>query len=431
MSIKIQLLLKPTSILNVPLKKYEENFIFIVNGKKYKTNRVIADMLSPKICQLHFNDPLLDVFTINTQENGDFDLILDLINFEQREIQDKDIIFVSEIFEKLGNTSIEIENDYIDIPITIDNVISLIQNHENKENYYFNYLQAEIDFASSHFFEICNQKEELFNLKKSILERIIQNPKLQLSSENQLLSFVNDLYSKDPSYSTFYEFVHFSFVNTAKMAEFLTIFDINDITNSTWTQLSIRLRQEISKKEELSQRYHHKGIYIEFEEGKEFKGIIDYLRSNSENDIYEIIDITSSSIRKGNEELSPRNVILFDDKSKDFISDDKENSWIEFDFKNHTIIPKHYTIRSYNRPPSLHHPKSWIIEGSNDRENWDVVDEQRETASLNRRDHFHTFAIKNQNLSNYRFLRMRQTALNWIGNNQLCLGSVEFYGYLI
>ena len=124
MSIKIQLSLKPTSILNVPLTMYDKNFTFIVNGEKYKTNRTIADLLSPTICQLHFNDPLLDEFSITTQEAGDFNIILNLINFEENEVSDSDILFVSEIFEILGNSSIEIQNDYINIPITIDNVLN-------------------------------------------------------------------------------------------------------------------------------------------------------------------------------------------------------------------------------------------------------------------------------------------------------------------
>lgn len=48
---KIQL--KTTSILNVSLQSYEKDFSFLVNGEEFKTSRIISDLLSPKICQLH------------------------------------------------------------------------------------------------------------------------------------------------------------------------------------------------------------------------------------------------------------------------------------------------------------------------------------------------------------------------------------------
>lgn len=434
MTIKVHLALKPTTILNVPFKLYEENFTFIVNGQKYQTNRIIADILSPKICKLHYNDPLLAEYFITTYQHGNFSYILNLINFGINEIPDIEIPFISEVLEILGNKEIEIQNEKVGIPFTTDNIFDLIQKHENNEIFYSNYLQEEIDFISTHFYEMNEQKDKLMNLKTSTIEQIIQNPKLQLKSENQLISFINDLYSKNSTFAFLYEYVHFTYVSSIKIAEFLTIFDINDITYETWKAISNRLEQDVVKKDNSSKfttRYHEKGIQINYEENREFHGIIDYLRNNSKEDIYNIIDITSSSIRNSNEALSPRNAILFDDKTKDFISDDLEDSWICFDFKDHSVIPKSYTIRSYNRSPSLHHPKSWVIEGSNDKENWVIIDEQRESGVLNRRDQIHTFVIKNQNSKDFRYLRMRQTTLNWVGNHQLCMGSIEFYGTLI
>lgn len=42
------------------------------------------------------------------------------------------------------------------------------------------------------------------------------------------------------------------------------------------------------------------------------------------------------------------------------------NSWIKLDFKRHKIIPTDYTIRSFFRDKNGNHPKSWVIEVSND-----------------------------------------------------------------
>lgn len=48
---ELQLQLKRNQ--NIPFDKYEKNFEFIVNGKRYQTSRIVTDLLSPIICQLH------------------------------------------------------------------------------------------------------------------------------------------------------------------------------------------------------------------------------------------------------------------------------------------------------------------------------------------------------------------------------------------
>lgn len=56
---------------NIPFNKYDHHFTFIVNGKKYTTNRIIADILSPEIRKLHFIDESINEFSINTNKNKD------------------------------------------------------------------------------------------------------------------------------------------------------------------------------------------------------------------------------------------------------------------------------------------------------------------------------------------------------------------------
>ena len=88
---KIQL--KTSSILSVPLQNFTEEFTFVVNGKEFKMNRLISDLLSPKICKIHMNDPTFNKFSINTQHSGDFSRFLQLINFNEIKIQDDEVDF--------------------------------------------------------------------------------------------------------------------------------------------------------------------------------------------------------------------------------------------------------------------------------------------------------------------------------------------------
>ena len=59
--------------------------------------------------------------------------------------------------------------------------------------------------------------------------RILSNSKLQLLNEDQLLTFVNSLYSENSMYSILYEYICFQNVQQDQISIFLEIFDINVI----------------------------------------------------------------------------------------------------------------------------------------------------------------------------------------------------------
>ena len=77
-SIKLQ----TSCILNVPFEVYGNNFSFIVNDKEYKTNKIVADLISPYISKIHSTDPTFDKFHIKTKQQGDFSNVLQFINFK-------------------------------------------------------------------------------------------------------------------------------------------------------------------------------------------------------------------------------------------------------------------------------------------------------------------------------------------------------------
>lgn len=90
---KNKVLLQTDSLLHIPLDKYENDFTFIVNSDKYKTNSFIADLLSPIILSRHLIDPTLNSFTIATKTNGDFNMIINLLTFKEQEIDDENLQF--------------------------------------------------------------------------------------------------------------------------------------------------------------------------------------------------------------------------------------------------------------------------------------------------------------------------------------------------
>lgn len=155
---------------------------------------------------------------------------------------------------------------------------------------------------------------------------------------------------------------------------------------------------------------------------------MNHLRKQSNNNIEQEIDFKSSSVRHG---YVPKNVSDYDNSSSIFYSDQEKSSWICFNFKNHRIIPTDYQIRSYYCWGQNNYPKSWVIEGSNDNKQWEIVDEENNCSYLNGENLVHTFHINKNNNKEFQYIRMRSTGPNWAGENYLAFSLFEIYGKLI
>ena len=429
MSEKSYLQLKTTSILNVPFETYDV-FTFIVNGKEFQTNRLISDLLSPKICLVHSIDPTIDHFSINTKNEGDFKHILELANFQRNEISNDEALFICEILDAFGNDSIEFFNSSEKKNLTIENSLKILKKHQLFPSFYGKNISEDIEFISSNFGEMIEKKKE--DMKKvdvEIIERILSSKNLRIHDEDQLLKFINELYNENSSYFTLYEFVLFTNVSSEIMGEFIEIYNVSDITNETWKSLSLRLKQNVTKNndDEHKKRYSVKCIDLKFESNKEFEGIIHHFLKETNGKIENELKITSSSNSFAAGKLD--DVINYNNKSH-FRMKGGPNSWICFYFKNHRVNVTHYTLKSGTNGENEENPKSWVIEGSNDNSKWDILDEKRNNSILNGKNLVHTFEIEKQKQKEYKYIRMKQTDKNWYNNDDLMLSAFEIHGKL-
>lgn len=445
MSEVYNLQLKSSAILSVPIQAYDNDFSFIVNGEEYKTSRLVSDLLSTKISKIHANDPTMNFYIIDTEHKGDFSQIIKLVNFEGQKISACNLQFTLEVLEKLGNENIE-----LDYPIqgkeeiTLDNVFSKFEHHQQFETIYRQNITKELDFISTHFSDVLKSKEdEIYKIDINNFIRIISNDNLQLRDEDELLKLLNKLYSKDSKYSVLYEFVFFENVESATMKEFIDIIDFEDVNERIWSRLCMRLQERIERNEneESSQnkrRYKAppiKGKLFQYDSNHEFSGVFKYLRSKSNGQIQNEINVTASSHYDTSEYDAPINVTNFEEKAKSFVSDNKPDSWILFDFKKNRIIPTRYTIRTRTKYDCCH-PATWVIEGSADNDAWDVIDKQDDSPYLKGIGLIHTYEIKScQSAKEYQYIRLRQTGKsankNRTDNDHLIINSIEFYGTLI
>ena len=95
------------------------------------------------------------------------------------------------------------------------------------------------------------------------------------------------------------------------------------------------------------------------------------------------------------------------------------------------MIPTSYSVRSVRKGPGNEHPRSWVLEVSNDGigGSWVVLDSRENNSDLN--DHFvtHNFSLT-PHLGAYRFVRLHLTGKNHFGNHQLIIAALEIFGAL-
>lgn len=419
-----QMQIQTTIIKDIPIQNYIKDFTFIVNGEEFRTNHIIADLLSPNICKYHSSDPTFNTCIINTKQKGNFQYFINLANFELNEIPRTEFQFINEVIEFLGNGAISFY-DNTNLEISNHNVLQNINFHIQNQSFYQTQIQKEIDYISSHFCEIYEEQlSELLEMPISTLEEIFNNTNLKLESEDQLLSFINKLYDSNPECSYLYEYVNFINVTSNTISDFISIFKIEDITQETWQKLSNRLKQQIIKDKETSLIENE--IFIPFEQENEFKGIINYLRTQSKGKIEDEIEV--KSFAPNHDENVPMNVLLFNDPDKYFFSDEGDNVWMCFVFKQNKICPTNYTIKQND---DYCHPKSWVIEASNDENSWVTLDEQNNTPYFENNPSY-TFNIKNTDNNHYKFIRFRMTDYNSSeASNCIIIDSFEFYGKIL
>jgi hypothetical protein len=96
---------------------------------------------------------------------------------------------------------------------------------------------------------------------------------------------------------------------------------------------------------------------------------------------------------------------------------------------DHAFQLQQYTLKTFIGGSGSGHLKNWVIEGSNNLNEWDVIDRRNENEDLNNRERCQTFKCEAPS-GLYRYIRLRQFGKNHCGTDFLFLGNVEFFGAL-
>lgn len=208
----------------------------------------------------------------------------------------------------------------------------------------------------------------------------------------------------------------FNNVGNEMICKFVDNFSKDDMSEETWRHLSNRLKQTVSNRQEnRPERYWCKEFLPKGDDN--FDGTIKFLVDESNGDISEKVVLTALA----NQHLCK--CVTQYNANDYYSSNNSENSWICFDFKDKRIIPSNYQIKSYDDGTPSDYPKSWIIEGLNENGEWENLSTVNDCSYLNGRCLSHIFAVTNPNQ-----IRMTHKGKNWWSNKILQINCFELYG---
>jgi hypothetical protein len=147
-------------------------------------------------------------------------------------------------------------------------------------------------------------------------------------------------------------------------------------------------------------------------------GCIAYLGRTRPGSLYDraVVSVLSTTL------LPPAPDAVLDLTSPEsFRSRDLPYEWILWVFHFRDITLEHYTIRSDGL-------RSWVLEGSKDREEWRTIDRRSNTTHFKEGMATATFRVWQR--PDCRYIRLVQTGRNHQGTNVLSVSAVEFFGVL-
>lgn len=408
-----------------------DEFIFLMaNRKTVKCNKIIADLISPKIASIHKCDPTANTFDLTF---ADYRLLEKLILNDKKdynifhnnsvEFNINELDSIIKIAEELGNVDIYTQLTE-KTEINVNNVVPILKRKlESKQLTESKSIDREIDFIARNFSEI--SQYQLMELDYDTLNMIFSMDTFHINSEDDLFELIYQLIEEDSESEYLLEFVQFEFLSQDRLKKYLSLLDIDTINTSLWKRICNRLLSVPPRPMIESSRKSNNIIQISFDNKNQFNGIFRYLNNQCKGNAHleKLIEITSSG-----DQLNKCYEIINENWNNRWFTKNCQNSWWMADFKEMSVSLAAYSLKTYIAGDSGYpHLQSWIIEGSNDKEHWEIIDKQDSNAYL--KGAGYSKMVKLNAPSNpYRYIRLMSNGPDHEGSYYLLLNSIEFFG---
>ena len=415
----------------------DADFEFLCGGDKICVHSVLAEFLSPKVALVRKGDPFCSSYTFKDREMfGVFgSLVSSLRSGDPLPVEKSNFVTLLRLSQELENDDlfsslvrmIETES------LSLEEAIFLLRVGVGLGTAFSDQFGNLRDFVASCFYKL--DKEILDNLDLETTQILLSSRSLQIEDEDSLYDFIRSRSEKDLRFTALFEFIYFDYLSISGIENFASFVSENfleNISSGIWRQICRRLILDVKPVEKKNPR-GHKGREFVYDESRKLDGVIAYLTRECGGNVHEkgLVHVVASSVLDGDgSPYQPKNAVDLGTNSY-YASKDEQNSWICYDFKDRRVIPTSYSVRSYGAASGGDHPKSWVIEVSNDgtENSWTEID-RRDNNDLNYNRVTVNFKISQLPSESFRFFRLRHTGKNHNGNNYLILSSLEIFGTL-
>lgn len=118
----------------------------------------------------------------------------------------------------------------------------------------------------------------------------------------------------------------------------------------------------------------------------------------------------------------PQNVLIYDDSC--WQSRSEPNSWICFNFTTKRIMLYGYLLRHYFYNGLF--PRNWKIEGSQNEDNWELIDQRINDSSINQP--FQEIIFQVESKTPFPLIKITQTGPNSRNDYYFQFSFIEFFG---
>lgn len=202
-------------------------------------------------------------------------------------------------------------------------------------------------------------------------------------------------------------------------------------SNQKSNQKQIQEIQEAEKKnsEKIDKHFNSQIIELIHQNGAEFNGINNYLINQTGGNIHDNCTVVITTNSSNGDYAHPKCLVDYQNQNNYYHSQNDTDIEVCFDFKNKKVNLTGYSIKSIWNGINSCNLKNWVVEVSNDKSQWEIVDEPNNDSTLNGASLVAYFSTK-KTIDFYRYVRLRQTGRNWENDYLVIIVALEFYGKL-
>ena len=400
---------------------------------------VLAEFLGPKVSRLRKSDACCGFYKFPNE----FSELFDVFEFLVSSLQAGRSVHVDKgNFGALLRISKELENKELASSLigfvkrdslNLDEAILLLREGICLGTSSMSHFESLREFVASHFHEL--REAILEDLDLETAQLLVSSPHLRIKDEDSLCDFVMSRCETDMRFASLFEFIFFEYLSidcVTRFSSFVGDHLLANMNGEIWKRICGRLLCELKVEGKNPRVVGPSYREFRYDSSKPLNGIIAHLTERFHGNVHDkgVVEVTGSAPYSNNVAYCPKHAVDLGSE-KNYYSQNSENSYLCYDFKERRVIPTSYSLRSNGWGGRGHyHPKTWVFEGSNDGKAWTELDHRDNNEDLNDKFAIHNFEITSNSHDTFRFIRLRQTGMNHNGSQELIINSMEIFGFL-